>query len=139
MCELERRFWTEGTAFYRTHLARDCVMVFPPPVGQLVGDEILASIATAERWDEVDIDPTALYPLSDNVTVFSYRARAYRPSSGSYTCHTTSVYRLEDSAWLLALHQQTAVALRSHRPRPGRPPTSTPRRTWATMREAAVE
>jgi len=109
MCEFERRFWTEGVDFYRAHLAAGCVMVFPLPVGQLVDDQILASIGRADRWRDVVIDPTALYPVTDDVMIFSYRAWAERSSAAPYACHATSVYRLGDSAWLLAFHQQTQL------------------------------
>jgi len=84
-------------------------MVFPLPVGQLVDDQILASIGRADRWRDVVIDPTALYPVTDDVMIFSYRAWAERSSAAPYACHATSVYRLGDSAWLLAFHQQTQL------------------------------
>lgn len=107
---LERRFWTGGAAFYREHLADDVVMVFPGPGGTLTRTEIVASIETAPRWDDVAIDGVRSAALTGDVALLTYLATGTRGgASEPYVARASSVYVRERGAWRLAFHQQTPV------------------------------
>ena len=106
---LEEKFWTEGTDYYRRHLAYAAIMVFPDPAGVLVKDEIASSLGKTARWSQVALEEHRLLELSDAAAVVTYKATASRPEGGTYVARASSAYVHDGRAWKLAFHQQTPV------------------------------
>lgn len=48
--KLEEALWLEGEERFASNMHPHCVMVFPEPVGILVGGAIRASLSGAPRW-----------------------------------------------------------------------------------------
>ncbi|MBB3235546.1 nuclear transport factor 2 family protein [Phyllobacterium endophyticum] len=110
--EMERGFWLSDAAYYTTFLAPDCIMVFPEPPGVLVGDEIIAALDKAPRWNKIEMQNQSLVSLDPHVAVLTYRATAQRGSEPAYEALCSSIYTHANSQWLLVHHQQTPLAVR---------------------------
>lgn len=105
---LEEQFWTGDAPFYRRHLAADCVMLFPPPVGMLSGEQIIESLANAPRWTRVTLGDRRVLQLADEALLLLYEADGKREGQPSpYRALVASGYVLRNGAWMLAFHQQT--------------------------------
>ena len=105
---LEEGFWTGGTEFYRHHLAGECLMVFPAPVGILNRDQVLESLAHGPRWARVAMNDRRALRAMDKTIILAYRADGEREDDGSpYAVLAASVYVYRDGTWRLAFHQQT--------------------------------
>lgn len=108
--ELERRFWLGDAGFYETHLAEDCVMVFPEPAGIMGRQAIIQSLDGAPRWQEVEFGEAAVRRLSASAWLLTYSATASRGRGGApYRTLAGSVYLDEDGRLLLTFHQQTPL------------------------------
>ncbi|HET6435471.1 MAG TPA: nuclear transport factor 2 family protein [Xanthomonadaceae bacterium] len=108
--DLERGFWLEGAAFYGRHLARDALLVLPPPAGVLDRAATLASLGDATRWTGVEFEARRVLAPAPGIALLVYRARAQRGGeAAAYRADCSSVYVREDDAWRLALHQQTPL------------------------------
>lgn len=106
----ERAFWTSSVEFYERRLAKNVLMVFPPPVGALTRDGVLAGIRAGMRWSSVEMSDVAVQPIGEGMVGVAYRARATKSEPKSdYTALIGSVYVLEDEAWKLAFHQHTPI------------------------------
>lgn len=105
---LEKRFWLDGEPAYRKHMAESAVMLFPEPVGILVGEAILASLAEAPRWSSIDLHERKLVRAGDAMLVTAYRAEAKRDAQ-SYRAICSSSYAIIDGAWKIVHHQQTPI------------------------------
>ncbi len=104
---LERQFWLSGQDFYRTHVAEDCVMIFPEPAGELHGRQaIVDSLAGAPRWKGVEMTPTLAWQ-TDAAVLITYRASARRDDADPYNLRASSLYVRDGDAWMLMFHQQT--------------------------------
>jgi hypothetical protein len=107
---LEEKFWTEGAAYYQSHLASGAIMVFPDPAGVLVKDEIASSLGSGARWSDVALEEHRLLELNDRSAVVTYKATARRADGGEpYVARASSAYVRDGAAWKLAFHQQTPV------------------------------
>ena len=82
LLELERGFWTAGVEFYEERLARDCVMVFPG-AGILSRDAVIAAIAAASRWVDVEMADVHVAPLGEGAAILAYAAEARRDGSAN--------------------------------------------------------
>lgn len=102
----EKRFWLDGPEFYRQRMAPEASMVFPPPVGILRGEAILAGLAQGPRWQSVEIAEKTETASGDTV-VLAYRATGTRPSAPPYVALCASTYVRMDGSWYLLFHQQT--------------------------------
>tara|TARA_R110002020_G_scaffold50963_23_gene144504 strand:+ start:1710 stop:2057 length:348 start_codon:yes stop_codon:yes gene_type:complete len=106
---LERGFWLGGEEHYRKRLNSRALMIFPPPVGILSGDDtIIATLQAAPRWASVDFFDQAL-EAHDCATTLAYRATGRRDGGAEYHALCSSTYVDTGDGWKLALHQQTPV------------------------------
>ena len=107
LLDMERRFWTSGTDFYRRHLAADVMMVFPELVGVLDRPGVLRSLDGTPRWQEVHFDDPRWVPLGASAVVVTYVATASRDEGAErYRARVTSGYVRSREAWLLGSHHQ---------------------------------
>ncbi|HEY6942325.1 hypothetical protein, partial [Dokdonella sp.] len=53
---LEEQFWTGSAQFYEAQLAREALMVLPPPAGVLDRTATIESIRSGARWRHVSIE-----------------------------------------------------------------------------------
>jgi len=106
--EMERRFWLDGPDFHAAHMARQAVMVFPPPAGILARSESLAGLADAPRWRSVDMEETSAAGLGATV-VLAYRVLARRDGEDTYRALCSSTYVRSRGAWGLLSHHQTPL------------------------------
>lgn len=111
---LEHAGWdalaTSGDAaadHYAAALARQVLVVLPG--GMTIDDreEVVRSMSGAP-WDDYRLGDERVVELGDGVAVLTYRGSARR-ADHTYEALFTSVYVTEDSAWKLALHQQTPI------------------------------
>lgn len=102
----ERRFWLDGPDFYEERMAPEARMVFPPPVGILKGEAILAGLKQGPRWQSVDMDERS-ETVSGDTVVLAYRASGRRSDAEPYAALCSSTYVKVDGAWKLLFHQQT--------------------------------
>lgn len=102
---LEAQFWTEDAAFYRSHLAEDCLMVFPG-MGILNREQIIEGIAGGSRWEHVTIDDLQLAHPACDVAILAYRGTAEREGE-RYTALVSSLYARREGRWKLIFHQQS--------------------------------
>ena len=106
--EMERRFWLDGPDVYAARMARDAVMVFPPPAGIIVGESIVAGLKEAPRWRSVEISERAAVARGDTA-VLAYRAEARRDGQAPYAALCSSTYARVQNGWLLLSHHQSAL------------------------------
>lgn len=104
--EMEKDFWLDGPAFYEASMASNACMVFPAPVGILIGPEIIDGLRQAERWKSVDFYNKTEAELNSTV-VLAYKAIGRRDGEEPYTAFCTSTYVRSNDAWVLLAHQQT--------------------------------
>ena len=111
LIELERRFWTAGVEFYETHLATDCVMLFPG-AGVLSREAAIAGVAGGgPRWRDIEMKDVRVVVLHDAAAILAYAAVARKDGSQApYSALVGSVYASQDGAWKLAFHQQSPLA-----------------------------
>lgn len=109
LTDLERKFWLEGAAFYREHLADDFTMLFPG-VGVMDRAEAIAGIEQGPRWTEVEIHDAQMIDLSPDNRVLYYKATARREGEETYSALVSSVYVHRESKWKLIFHQQSPVS-----------------------------
>ena len=105
--QIERELWLGGPEVFRRWVARECLMVFPDPVGILSGQTVIDSIAPAPRWEAVALSGTALHRLGADVAVLAYRIDAARPSGPPYLASCSTTYVRQAGDWWLMQHQQT--------------------------------
>ncbi|MAM62140.1 nuclear transport factor 2 family protein [uncultured Maritimibacter sp.] len=101
----EENFWLEGPDFFRANMVDDAVMDFPEPTGRLKGQQVLAALENAPRWDGVNFFDRNMEKLGNKVRI-TYRAEAQRYGADSYVAKCESVYVKLGSDWLLASHKQ---------------------------------
>lgn len=110
LTDLEQRFWTGDSSFYRQTLTQDATMVLPDPTGIVTRDAIIASIQHAPRWNEAGFNDIHVVRPTDDTAVLAYRAVAKREGDPSrYVALASSVYRRQAGEWKLAFHQQTPI------------------------------
>jgi hypothetical protein len=72
---------------------------------------IVASIAQAPRWVEVEMSAQRHLRLSDGVTLLAYKATARREQAGTeYRALVSTIYRTHGNKAMMAFHQQTPMA-----------------------------
>jgi hypothetical protein len=108
LLRLEQGFWLEGAEFYREHLARKSMMVFPDPIGVMTRAQIIAGVQEGPRWTRVSMEDARLLDIGNGCLVLTYKALARRERlEFSYSVLAGSVYVREGDAWKLAFHQHT--------------------------------
>ena len=105
--QIERELWLGGPEVFRRWVARECLMVFPDPVGILTGPTVVESIAPGPRWQTVTFLVTALRRLGGDVAVLAYRVEAGRPAGATYRAFCSTTYVQQAGDWWLMQHQQT--------------------------------
>lgn len=107
--ECERRFWLEGSNFYREHVAPDAVLVFPIAgiVDRAAG---LAWARKAPRWTQVAFS-NRIFSRAAQTAVLAYEAHAEaaKTAHAYYACCSSTYIRVRES-WMLIAHQQSALA-----------------------------
>lgn len=106
---LEEAFWLQGQEAFALHMADGCMMIFPEPVGVMMGAAIIESLEGAPRWTSVQMSERAIRRFVDDCLCLAYRARAERDGTGPYHALCASTYVLIGGKWRLALHQHTQV------------------------------
>ncbi|MCX2721407.1 nuclear transport factor 2 family protein [Roseibium salinum] len=108
--QLEETFWLQGEKAFAEHMADGCMMVFPEPVGLMVGNAIIDSLAGAPRWLSVQMRDRVIRQFVGDSVCLAYRARGERGgNTGPYHALCASTYVLIDGKWRLAMHQHTPV------------------------------
>ena len=107
--ETERELWLGGPEVFRRWVARECLMVFPEPVGILTGPTVVESIAPAPRWERVAFADSALRRSGTDAAVLAYRAEAVRPGGAPHRALCSSTDVQQAGTWWLIQHQQTPV------------------------------
>jgi hypothetical protein len=107
---LERDFWLAGADVFETRMAKECVMVFPWPVGILGHDGIVGGLRTAPRWTAVDLTQQRMAVPDAETVCLAYRADARRQGEDGYSALCGSTYVRRSDGWKLAAHQQTPLA-----------------------------
>ena len=105
--EVERGFWLEGAPRFRAWMAKNCVMVFPPPVGIMTRDAILDAVDHMPRWDDVTLSATTLSRVAADAVVLAYHAEGTRTGQAPYRVTCTSTYHRGPDGWRLIQHQHT--------------------------------
>jgi hypothetical protein len=111
---LERRFWTEGPDFYRSHLDDECLIAFTEQAGVSSKDEI-ADTVQGRRFSDLSIEPKGLVEPTEHFAILTYEAKATRPDGEPYAALVSSGYVERDGAWKMAFHQQTPRAAQARR------------------------
>jgi hypothetical protein len=108
LLELERQLWNADKEFYRETLSEDATMVFPEPTGILERSDILDSLGSGGRWQNIEFGDVHLVESKDDIAQLVYRAVAERTEDGSeYSALVTTTYVRENGTWNLLSHQQT--------------------------------
>ncbi|MDO5606793.1 MAG: DUF4440 domain-containing protein [Paracoccus sp. (in: a-proteobacteria)] len=102
--KLEEGWWLHGAAEAARHMAPNCIMVFPE--GILQGDEILAGLASAPRWEGV-VMTGRRSAESGEVWVLAYRAEARRGDAPVRRVLCSSSWQRLQGGWRMIAHQQT--------------------------------
>ncbi|MBV7407599.1 nuclear transport factor 2 family protein [Maritimibacter sp. DP1N21-5] len=104
----EENFWLEGPDYYRAHMVPDAVMSFPEPTGLLKGEQVLAALENAPRWDRVVFFDKTRETLGNKVRL-TYRAEGWKDGAASYLARCESTYVKMGGDWLLASHKQEPI------------------------------
>lgn len=102
---LEESWWTMGAAEARRRMHPSCIMSFVH--GILQGEEVLAAVDAAARWDSVQIGDRHKVETEDCV-VLGYRADAVG-KRGDYSAVCSSTWVRQEEGWQLIQHQQTPL------------------------------
>ena len=115
LLQLEREGWealsTSGSAagrFYAENLAADVLMLLP---GGMILDDRKAVIESmgGAPWTSFELADERVIELGEGFAVVAYRATAQREGGEPYSALFNSTYIREDSAWRLAVDQQTPI------------------------------
>ncbi len=115
LLQLEREGWealsTSGEAagrFYAENLAADVLVLLPG--GMVLDDrgEVIESMR-GSPWTSFKLSDERVLELVEGSAVVAYRGTAHREGAEPYTALFNSTYVREDSAWRLAVHQQTPI------------------------------
>jgi hypothetical protein len=104
---IEESLWLRGADAFATFVDPECLMVFAAPVGILQGERIIASLAQAPRWAQIDMTERMVAQAVADLVVLAYRAEGRRPGADPYRALCTSTYRRDGARWRLVQHQQT--------------------------------
>ncbi len=105
---IETRLWKDGIEAYEAHMAPECVMVFPAPVGIMDHAAILEVLRQAPRWDDVEFDRQVVIHPSPDVATLAYLGRGQR-GTDTYEAFCSSTYCRRSADWMIVQHQQTPV------------------------------
>src|SRR5947207_15357818 len=81
-CDIEQRFWLEGSIVYNELLDPECIMAFPG-VGIMRASEMLASLKDTPRWTTVEITDRTVGRPGSTTLVLGYRAESRRDKDGN--------------------------------------------------------
>lgn len=101
----EEGWWLRGAAEAARHMAPNCIMVFPE--GVLQGEDIIAGLASAPRWEGVIMTERRVAE-SGEISVLAYRAEARRSGAAPRRVLCSSSW-VRLGGWRLISHQQTFV------------------------------
>jgi ketosteroid isomerase-like protein len=107
--EIEKNFWTGDAAYYRRHLADDCMVVFTEMAGLKSKEEIASMIKDGMRWRKLDIKEKGLVELADGVALLSYQDSATRATGEPFEALVSSAYVKRNGEWKMAFHHQTPL------------------------------
>ena len=102
----ERRLWLEGAEAFRAAMAADGVLIVPTPNGIMDRDAALAMLAAAPTPDDVVFSNMVRTRIAADATALTYRADADY-GGAKLSVFNTSIWREENGAPRMALHQQT--------------------------------
>jgi hypothetical protein len=105
---LERQFWSSKPEAYLRNADDECLIAFPQ-MARVMGREEMADMAEEGRWSDLSIDRKGLLELSQDVTIFTYEAKARRSDGQPYHALVSSAYVRRNGSWKLAFHQQTPI------------------------------
>ncbi|HXS89067.1 MAG TPA: hypothetical protein VN705_06950 [Steroidobacteraceae bacterium] len=107
--DCERRFWLDGSNFYKEHVAPDAVLVLPV-IGIVDRAAGLAWARKAPRWNHLTFS-NRIFSLAAETAVLAYEAyaEAAKPAQTYYACCSSTYVRRRES-WMLVAHQQSALA-----------------------------
>jgi len=106
---MERKFWTEGAAFFRDHADASCLVAFTSMTAVMNKDELAATVKNAPRWRGLDMEIKGVVTPQPDLTILSYRASAERADGKRYRALVSSAYAKRPDGWKLAFHQQTPL------------------------------
>ena len=106
---LDRALWSGGEEAYRENLDERCLLAFERMAGVSSREEVTATVASAPRWQKVDIEAEGLVQPTDDVAIITYRAAAEREGSEQYRARVSSGYVKRDGAWRMVEHVITAL------------------------------
>jgi hypothetical protein len=108
---IEEQLWKGDADFYVRALTEDALMVFPAPAGLLDKAQVVRSIATSQRWQEVSFHGCHLLQPAPGIAILTYRVSARRKGQETrYVALASTVYVQRAEEWELAFHQQTPLA-----------------------------
>ena len=108
---LEEIFWKAAGGnrdLYEANLAPDAVHLFPG-WGVTGREKVLQAVESAEPWERHTIEGPHVVSLGGDAAALVYTTRANRVGQPPYVAAITSVYRRQNGAWQLVLHQQTPL------------------------------
>lgn len=107
--KIEESLWTSGKEGFRSAMAEDAVMIFPPPSGILQGPKIIDGLEEAPRWRTVEMTERSITRQGDFILI-AYRASAERDGLPIYEAYCSSTYIATGTGWQILHHQQTPIA-----------------------------
>lgn len=106
--EIENRLWTGGIQAYEDHMAKDCVMVFPAPVGILDYYAVIEALKDAPRWDDVQFNRKLASACGNDILTLAYLGRGLKGTE-QYEAFCSSTYHRFSEGWKIIQHQQTPI------------------------------
>jgi hypothetical protein len=104
---LEKRFWTGDRAFYEQNVDEHCLVAFNREMaGVMSNKEIAATVKSANRWRNLEVELRGLVAPSDDTAILSYEAQATRDNGERYAALVSSGYAKRGGRWKLVFHQQ---------------------------------
>ena len=107
--EIEKKFWTEGAAFYRAHTGDKCLTMFLEMAGLIDREKIAVAAGEGGRWKSIGIVRKGFVQPSDTVAIISYEAGAGRSDGKSYQALVSTAYARNGTDWKMIFHQQTPL------------------------------
>lgn len=105
--QTERRLWLGSADVARRWIARECLLVFPDPVGILAGPTVIENLSPSPRWERIDFMDGALRRIGTDAAVLAYLAEAVRIGGEGYRALCSSTWVRQAGDWCLVQHQQT--------------------------------
>ena len=106
---IERKFWTEGSDFFRQNTDETCLVAFADMAGEMPREDLAHTAEGGNKWRDLVIEPKGIVTPVPEVSVLTYAARAVRTNGEPYAALVSTGYVKRKGGWKMMFHSQTPL------------------------------